>query len=309
VFTIRFTNFWKTSKLTQAQFFIPLLERVYGSSAIIEIDPDKKVDLEVFSVFPPKPSIAHRALRRYGVIQPEVSNFLLTEVKRNSNKSIWYTGENIRLPLHLRFDAYLSYEANEFHPLNNYLPLWVMNLNWFGFNNTQGFAGRNPSIEELLGRRKFDPGLFSERNFGCAFIGVMENMRQSFLSVLNQEEKVDIFGRSVGNVVADKTQVARNYKLIAAFENSLYPGYVTEKLLEASMTSALPLYWGIDREEYFNKDAYLNLHNHNSIEDFVEKILNTLRNPEELAFRLESPILSKRYDLDATVERLKRQLL
>ena len=309
MFTVRFTNFWKTSKLTQAQFFIPLLEKVYNAPALVEIDPTKKVDLEVFSVFPPKPSIAYRALRKYGVIQPEVSNFLHTEVKKNSTKSIWYTGENIRLPLHLGFDSYLSYEANEFHPLNNYLPLWVMNLNWFGFEYTHGFAGRNPTIQELLGKRKFDPALFSERNFGCAFIGVMENMRQSFLYALNQEGKVDIFGRSVGNVVADKSDVARNYKLIAAFENSVYPGYVTEKLLEASMTSALPLYWGIDREEYFNKDAFLNFYNHNSIEEFVEKIMNLLKNPEELAFRLESPILSKPYDLEATVERLKSQLL
>lgn len=309
MFTLRFTDFWKTSKLPREQFFVPLLERVYDTTAYIELDPQKRVDLEVFSVFPPKPSIAYRALRKYGVIQPKVSNFLEDELIKNSNKSIWYTGENLRLPLHLEFDSYLTYEKNEFHPLNSYLPVWVMNLNWFGFHNTHGFAGRNPTVQELLEKRKFDFSLFSKRKFGCAFIGVMENMRQSFLYSLNKLEKVDIYGRSVGKVVEDKTQVARDYKLIAAFENALYPGYVTEKLLEASMTTALPLYWGIDSENYFNKDAHLNLYDYSSIEEFLEKIRDCLNNTEELAFRLESPILSKSYDLNGTIERLKNQLL
>lgn len=309
MFTLRFTHFWKTSKLVREQFFIPLFEKVYGAPAIIELDPTRKVDLEVFSVFPPKPSIAYRALRRYGVIPPKITNLYGPEVVRNSRKSVWYTGENIRLPLHHEYDSYLSFESNDFHPLNSYLPLWVMNVNWFGFDYTHGFAGRNPTISELLNKRNFDPVLFSNRKYGCAFIGVLENMRQSFLHELNKQGEVDVYGRSTGRVVVDKTLVASNYKMIAAFENALHPGYVTEKLLEASLTSALPLYWGIDSAEYFNGNAFLNFYDYKSLDEFINEISRVLKSPDELAFRLEAPILAKEFDLISVIERLRGQLL
>jgi len=309
MFTVRFTHFWKTSKLVREQFFVPLLEKVYGVPARIELDPSKKVDLEIFSVFPPKESIPYRALRKYGLISPKTSNFLEDQISRNARKSIWYTGENVRPPLHLKFDSYLSYENNNFSPLNSYLPLWVMNLNWFGFEYTHGFAGINKTIRELSSKRIFNAVEFCGRKYCCSFIGVMENMRQSILFELNKQGKVDIYGRSVGKIVEDKSTVAKNYKMIAAFENSLYPGYVTEKLLEACTTSSLPLYWGNDAEEYFNKNAFLNFGDYDSFEEFIQAISNLLENQDELAYRLESPILVKKFDLDEVVKRLRNQLL
>lgn len=42
----------------------------------------------------------------------------------------------------------------------------------------------------------------------------------------------------------DKLQFLRTMKCNIAFENGAYPGYVTEKILDAFYAGVLPVYWG-----------------------------------------------------------------
>jgi hypothetical protein len=45
-------------------------------------------------------------------------------------------------------------------------------------------------------------------------------------------------------VVKDKLQTLREYNFVLAFENTDYPGYITEKIIHAFMAGTVPLYWG-----------------------------------------------------------------
>ena len=59
----------------------------------------------------------------------------------------------------------------------------------------------------------------------------------------------------------DNWKIYNNYKFTFAVENSLNPGYVTEKVLMALISNTVPIYYGSgDVFQYFNKDAiyYLN---------------------------------------------------
>jgi hypothetical protein len=44
--------------------------------------------------------------------------------------------------------------------------------------------------------------------------------------------------------VANKMEFIKDYKFVLSFENSSYPGYTTEKLIEPMLVNSIPVYWG-----------------------------------------------------------------
>jgi hypothetical protein len=84
---------------------------------------------------------------------------------------------------------------------------------------------------------------------------------------------VDSGGKVMNNIggrVADKMSFLREYKFTIAFENSSYPGYTTEKLVEALIARTIPIYWGNPLVNHdFNPDCFINCH---EFEDFDEVI-------------------------------------
>lgn len=307
--SIRFSDFWKNSELVKKNFFSPLISQVYEDEVQIVQDPAIKVDLEIFSVFPKKPTLAYRGLRKYGLVKEPIINPMESQVQANARRKIWFTGENVKPPIPDGFDAYLSYESNEYHPKNIYFPLWILNLNWFGHTGVHGFTSSNPTQEELLSPQSPEKSHLYERTGCCAFIGVMENTRRNALFEVSKIMNTDVYGASVGNRVKDKIEVANNYRFILAFENSISQGYVTEKLLEAQLTNAFPLYWGPRQVDYFNPERYLNFSNFNGLSNFLEEIRRLDRNPEELIHKLSQPVLSEKFDFDSVIHKLRVSLL
>jgi hypothetical protein len=129
--TVRFIDFWKTSDRVKSGFFKPLLEQVYGEKVVIVDEKKQKVDLEIYSVFPPRKGILRKALTHYGVLSSQDVDWTKVNPTPNSERKIWFTGENIHPPLHLDFDAYLSFDSEKIDTRNIYVPLWVLNIDWF----------------------------------------------------------------------------------------------------------------------------------------------------------------------------------
>ena len=88
--SIRFSDFWKNSELVKEKFFSPLVAAVYEDTVQIVKDPETKVDLEIFSVFPKKPTLAYRGLRKYGLVKDTIVNPIESQVQaiRNEISSI-----------------------------------------------------------------------------------------------------------------------------------------------------------------------------------------------------------------------------
>jgi hypothetical protein len=97
------------------------------------------------------------------------------------------------------------------------------------------------------------------------------------------------------NFVKDKLAVGKNYRFIISFENTLYPGYVTEKLLEAYETTAFPLYWGLDRDGYFNTDSFLNFTNFPNFKTFMMEVERLNKNLDELTRKINQPLLQREF--------------
>ena len=84
----------------------------------------------------------------------------------------------------------------------------------------------------------------------------------------------------------------KNYKFVFALENKQVDGYVTEKMLNAFYSGAIPIYWGSSNvDDLFNKKAFINLANFDSVEQCAEHIINM--SDEELKTIQNEPIYNK----------------
>jgi hypothetical protein len=309
-YSVRFSNFWPGSERTIENFFIPLISKISESSVRWIKSELGLVDLEVHSVFNSAfKNSSHSFFDRiYGKLGKQIANDPVT-FKRNSNKVMWYSGENFRPPLHLGYDAFLCYEDETYAANCFYLPLWVLNLNWFALPSSHGFISSYNSMSELTAERKIRDGEVKGRKFCCFFANHLNDMRKGALSILSQVGNVDVFGYAGNRSVIDKKLIASQYKFIFCPENDLYPGYVSEKLLEGYQTTALPIYWGIDRDAFFNPQSHLNIYNQGGFSALVPSILEMLADPTLYLEKLNSPLFMRKFDLELLIEKLRNKLL
>jgi len=307
--TVRFTDFWKNSKPTQDNFFVPLVENVYQSKVTLIKDPSIKVDLEIFSVFKEHLTTKRRVVNRLQRISSRESPQSPLRLSRNARKSIWFTGENKRPPLSLGHDCYLGFEPDGFIDNVHYLPLWVLNLDNFGRGPSHGFTSANYPQEHLFKPRKLKSSKSDQRKFCCAFISNPMSYRMGILQELSTIDSVDVFGRAVNKPIDDKFTVAQDYRFGIAFENNIYPGYVTEKMLEAYCSGTVPVYWGHDSEEYFNPGSFINLYDYQSLQEFkndLEEIHNDSARYEQV---FSQPLLARPYDIEKLINLVRTDLL
>lgn len=175
--------------------------------------------------------------KKYDIVYSEKPDFLLFSPFYNHEMKthffdydcvrIFYTGENVRTDFNVA-DYGIDFDYMEFGDRHLHLPL---------------FALGNIEQNRALNKRE---------NF-CAYIvtngGEKNNvlLRELFFDKLSKYKKVDSGGRhrnNIGYFVEDKHKWLQNYKFNLCFENSSYPGYLTEKLFDAYNAGCVPIYWG-----------------------------------------------------------------
>jgi hypothetical protein len=218
--------------------------------------------------------------------------------------NLWYTGENQRPP-YGNWDAYLSFDSKIPHERNFYLPLWLLtSTNWVCELNLSYWGTPSPKLDNLLRDRKI--GRKKER-FACAFIGKNYPIRLHAIESLRNIGKVDVFGEGARNPVKNPSKVAQDYKFVLCFENDLYPGYVTEKPVEAYLCGAIPLYNGIDSLGYINKQAIINLNEFDSFDCWIECIENHHRDDSTYAKTYSQKLLNQTPDLSELISFLRKR--
>lgn len=126
-----------------------------------------------------------------------------------------------------------------------------------------------------------------EKTAFCGFVvsndqGMKE--RQQMFELLSAYKKVDSGGRYMNNIggpVKDKLAFDQSHKFSLTFENCSHVGYTTEKIVEAFAAGAIPIYCGnpeIGKE--FNTKAFVNIHDFDSLEDAVKRIIEIDQNDE-----------------------------
>tara|TARA_Y100000389_G_C17401432_1_gene485569 strand:+ start:216 stop:1103 length:888 start_codon:yes stop_codon:yes gene_type:complete len=66
-----------------------------------------------------------------------------------------------------------------------------------------------------------------------------------------------------------------NCRFVIAMENSIGDGYVTEKIVNAFYSGAIPIYWGSPNiNELFNKEAFINISDFKDLDECIDYIIN-----------------------------------
>ena len=120
----------------------------------------------------------------------------------------------------------------------------------------------------------------------------LHDTRLDLLQVLGAHDMIEVFGRGwndTGNMPPcqaaklagihsafkgacdDKHELLSRYKFTIAFENTAYPGYVTEKVIDAMVASSVPLYLGApDIVEQVPAEAFVDARAFGSVDRLAE---------------------------------------
>lgn len=180
---------------------------------------------------------------------------------------IFVTGENL-VPNFNLCDYALGFEHMEFGDRFFRLPIYF----WKQYKD---------DYDLLLSDRIKLAGDEPEKRDFCGIVATNNTFadptRENFFYALSRYKHVASGGRAYNNIgmpegVEDKRDFLKNYKFSIAFENSSYPGYCTEKLMQAFAAGNVPIYWGDPTAvDQFNEKAYINCCGM-TIEEAVEKV-------------------------------------
>jgi hypothetical protein len=291
---IKLRNFWPQNDTTK-KFLVNLIE---------DCRPDS-MNVALTSVFP-ETSLTRKGIEAFKVrrgmklalkVQQRRLYNLLDPLEDEKYLNIWYTGENLRPPSETKWDALLTFEEDNDAAKNIYLPFWATTL--------------GETIEEaeevqkilLLPRNGEGP----KNSFACAVIGNPEPMRMRMIKELENLGKVNLFGSVFNNRVKDKKTVLQKHTFNVCFENDLYPGYVTEKALDAWLAGAIPIWWGLDKFNYLNPKAIINIAQL-GFDGGIKIIDEISANISRMSSIQSEPILQKGYDYKLLKSKLTNYL-
>lgn len=194
---------------------------------------------------------------------------------------IFYTGENIR-PNWNGCDYAFSFDWTD-HPNHYRLPLFLM------YDDPHKLEIPKPDPRSILaGKTKFCNMVVS---------GTSGRKGVDFFHKLSAYKKVDSGGRFLNNIggpVKNKREFIRDYKFTFAFENASFPGYTTEKIMEAMLEQTIPIYWGnplINRD--FNPKSFINANDYRDDEALLARIRELDENDELYMKMLAEPWLNE----------------
>lgn len=193
---------------------------------------------------------------------------------------IFYTGENHR-PNFFLCDYALGFD---FVDRPNYLRVPLYSILWYYDFKKLLF----PAFRDLIDS--------NPKSKFCCFISsnLGAKVRNDFFKKLSSYKQVDSGGvvfNNVGRLVPDKIEFMRPYKFCIAYENSSFPGYVTEKIMDCFYANCIPIYWGspsVSRD--FNPRRILNGLDFKSDNELIDRIKFLNENEEAYRDFIDQPI-------------------
>lgn len=198
---------------------------------------------------------------------------------------ILISGENISPDFNV-FDYAVTSDPIRFNDRHLRIPYWALRL----FSKDQAEVCRRPvSDRNQLLHRKFCNFVYSNSSAQSAM-----PERERIFRELSKYKRVDSGGSFLNNIgkrVKDKMEFIENYKFTIAYENSIKPGYSTEKILEPLIVNSVPIYLGDPEiKQEFNPKAFINAADFRDIEELLEYIKYLDNNDKEYLQMLEEPV-------------------
>ena len=199
---------------------------------------------------------------------------------------IMITGENHHIDLN-EYDYCLSHDIVENDRCHR-LPFWIHNPLLNQKRRKKNLLLNRPTLtrEDLeQQQRKF--AIFICRNAAC-------RVRNRFVKRLSAARHVDCGGPFMNNLgynVDDKIAFQRDYLFSVAYENEAYPGYQTEKIIDAYASRCIPIYWGNPLvTEEFNPESFVNARDFRNDRELIDYLLKLADDPDRQLAMLNAPI-------------------
>lgn len=165
---------------------------------------------------------------------------------------------------------------------------------------------------ELLNIRKIK----DEKTEFCSFIvsNPLCKERNDAFFKLSEYKKVNSGGHvynNIGHIIKDKYSFEKKHKFSLCFENTRFPGYTTEKIIEAFAARTIPIYWGDPiLTRIFNEKAFINVASYSSFDEVIDKV-KSIDEDDELYFKMlsEPALLSDSLNHLDEVKRMELWLL
>jgi hypothetical protein len=191
----------------------------------------------------------------------------LLPAKDSSQLRVFHSSENVRhdvLPANYSISFDLNVEAS-----NHYrLPYWMEMIDW----SHEGIAGnQNPRYGSLMNIERLMKPLgkhFLSKPKAAAFLSShIREPRSTIFETVNKIIPVTGFGAHFNKNIKNhlqsgftKQELLQQFTFNLCPENSMYPGYYTEKIPEAFFADCLPITWADENVKVdFNPNAMINL--------------------------------------------------
>jgi hypothetical protein len=286
-------NFWPGFSL-QVGFVRYLLDQALGPIKVVT--SEKEADIVVSSVFPRRTRIK----KMLGITWP-----------LHPEKTISFIWENQR-PDYTKCRFSISSDFDSYGGRNFRVPLWYMQLQWPDLNRDQPAPGSKAwssfeplvSIESLLEPR---PASAHRPGFCCFVAANREPHRMFAAERLSTIQHVDLFGPIAGKPFqGSKYEILSRYRFNLCFENSTFPGYYTEKLLQSWVGGCVPLYYS---DKWFARDfnprSAINRSDFASLDQFVEYVATVDADPARMEELLQAPLLEQRPSINSALSFLR----
>jgi len=213
---------------------------------------------------------------------------------------LFYTGEN------RRYWNYACHAACTFDHIDTNqhfrIPLYMLNMHYhlkkFGLMWEDEWNNR---------QNNFDIEEFKSRQF-CGYVQSNPSQvkrNEMFTKISELFGQVRSGGPHLNNIgyviprgedgIEQKMNFLREHQFTLAFENSQYPGYATEKLIEAYLSGTIPLYWGSPTVEFdFNFAGFINWHAAKSDQGFLDYIAMVFTDDKFMELKMKQPLFTVR---------------
>lgn len=267
---LKFECFWKNFNHND-NFFTRLFKKFNIEYKIVNEDPD----ILIFSVFSDEKYIKREII-----------------VKWHKIKKIFFTGENRRrrgdVQLNLTFD-------NVENKKNFRLPLWV----WYylNYNLSTNFCLKPKNTNDF-----------------CCFVYSRNKIKRNQICKKFQKYKFVGCGggclNNVGGKVINKIEFQKKYKFCLAIEHSNFPGYITEKILEAYVSNCIPIYFGSSTiVSEFNPKTFINGNSFKNVDEVVKYVKKVDNDINLYNSYMNKPILSDKWKKNLKDDSYLKRLL
>jgi hypothetical protein len=261
-------------------------------------------------------NLENATINQYELFKKIFPSLDIYSLKRNYRPlRVFISYENVRYD-DLNCDYYITSEIDKNSTNHLRIPFWKELIDWSHLGvvrESTEFIKRFDNyfkIEHLTSPQGQD-FLKKDRKI-CLFSSHLMEPRKSMYYNFSKHFVVDgngpFFNKKIKNHKSSsfsKKEILKNYAFNLCPENTLYPGYYTEKVPEAFLSHCLPLAWADPNIELdFNKKSFVNLLNYSG--DSYLEISNLLKDDHFLKKFTYEPLLLSVPDLNKEINFVKK---